>query len=232
MPVSEGPEANSVKNESNGIGIDRCNDIFLRKIDDSDLLGIIMGNSTYSAKRVKVGSEIKLSDNAGVKSHEENLKPRKLNFDENKNNGVLHIKMGNSDSDVKSRDGFRNENELLEHSLMLCNGDLDVLVSSNSKLTWFEEQFLFYEFGWGRTLPRQIDISSEATCNVCVPMARKPFDKTLMKACNCRKSWPAFASHEEDAKCRNEKWNEKFAGKCVKIWDNMNVDFNCKHTAS
>ena len=85
VPVIEGPEVNSVKNKRKDTGADRCNDIFLWKMDNSDRLGIVMGDNTHSPKRAKAGFEDQLSDDASFKSHEENMKPGKLSFDENEN---------------------------------------------------------------------------------------------------------------------------------------------------
>ena len=58
------------------------------------------------------------------------------------------------------------------------------------------------------------------------------FDRMIMMTWNCRQSWPAFALCEEDVKFRNDKWNEKFEGKRVIMWDNANVNFKHKPAAS
>ena len=163
VPVSVGLEASSVKNQSEGAGVGSHNENCLHKIYGNEQLGTMMGCGTHSPNRVKTGSEAKILSYAGANMSEENTKPRKLNFEECEINRTPHVALGITGSKIKRRTGIRNEKELLEHALMLCNSDLDSLYSSNSKLTWFEEWFLYCEFGWGRTLPRWIDVSSSST---------------------------------------------------------------------
>ena len=39
------------------------------------------------------------------------------------------------------------------------------------------------------------------------------------------KSWPKYASHEEDMKFRKKKWNEKYNKTRVVMWDDTNIPF-------
>lgn len=62
--------------------------------------------------------------------------------------------------------------------------------------------------------------------------ARHVFDIKLILAYNCRKGWPVFALCEEDIILRDIKWNSKFDGKMVIMWDNTNANFKYKSAIS
>ena len=54
------------------------------------------------------------------------------------------------------------------------------------------------------------------------------FDSKLSIVMNCRASWPQFASSVEDSCLRKSKWNAKYEGKIVVMWDDTNIDFQFK----
>ena len=49
------------------------------------------------------------------------------------------------------------------------------------------------------------------------------FDHKLSIVLRARKSWPKYASFEEDSILRKEKWNDKYTSERVIQWDNTNV---------
>jgi hypothetical protein len=51
---------------------------------------------------------------------------------------------------VKARTGVRDFVMLLRFLLIVCDGDIELLVSRETTLTWFEEWFLYLEFVWGK----------------------------------------------------------------------------------
>ena len=62
------------------------------------------------------------------------------------------VRISNLDpAEVKRCTGFADVYMLLRFSLIVCNGDLDLMAATTSiSLTWFEEWFLYFEFTWGR----------------------------------------------------------------------------------
>ena len=69
---------------------------------------------------------------------------------------------------------------------------------------------LFYEFCWGRTLTRWIDVSSPKHYGISKWRMIDVFDHKLSIALRARKSWPKYATFEEDCMLRKEKWNLKY----------------------
>ena len=57
---------------------------------------------------------------------------------------------------------------------------------------------------------------------------RDIFDSKLSIVISCRSSWPQFASYVEDSFLRKSKWNDKYEGKRVVMWDDTNIDFQFK----
>ena len=50
----------------------------------------------------------------------------------------VHVVPGTINSEVK-KTAFSTESHTLSHSLIICDGDLDLLLASNTKITWHEE---------------------------------------------------------------------------------------------
>jgi hypothetical protein len=46
---------------------------------------------------------------------------------------------------------------LLCYVIIVCNGNLSLMMETSTSLTWFEEWFFFFEMLWGRTLIRWLD---------------------------------------------------------------------------
>ena len=55
-----------------------------------------------------------------------------------------------SDDDVKHYTGFFSLYGLLSYIIIIHNGDIDNLKTSETTLTWFEQWFLYFEYVWGR----------------------------------------------------------------------------------
>ena len=178
----------------------------------------------------KNGTEEKLLSKAGVNDDEvvvahhdlndkrnrfRKIAPLKLNFEHMGINHAPYVMLGNTNEEIKRRTGFKSENELLACALMLRNLDLDLLSTSQRKLTWHEEWFLCFEFGWDRTVQRWIDVSSLSTHGTSDDSVGKVFDAKMTMNWNCRESWPEFASCDEDLMFRDIRWNRKFEDKRV-----------------
>ena len=63
-----------------------------------------------------------------------------------------------SPKEIKRRTGFDDEKIMLAYIVVICNGDSEKMFSSKSRLTWFEEWFLYFEALWGRTWTRWEDL--------------------------------------------------------------------------
>ena len=49
------------------------------------------------------------------------------------------IPLSLSDKTIKERTGFVSDIALINFIIVVCNGDFDVIKSTQSKLTWYEE---------------------------------------------------------------------------------------------
>ena len=120
---------------------------------------------------------------------------------------------------------------MLKYIMTVCNGSFVKMMSTQSKLTWFEEWMLFFEMMWGKTHTRVEDL---------IKMYRIPkynsyysiIDQKLDLALACRKSWPAYASFEEDKLLRKEKWDNKYPNMRVVMWDDTNIPFTFKPSSA
>jgi len=64
-------------------------------------------------------------------------------------------------SEVKRRTGFGSALELIAYVVTVCNGDVDRIRQRKSSMTWFEEWFLYFEWSYGQTNQRQVDMEKE-----------------------------------------------------------------------
>ena len=122
---------------------------------------------------------------------------------------------------IKIMTGFIDESLMLAFYVIMHNGDFDKLTKSMSKLTWFEEMCMCYEIMWGRSVSRWDD----AVIKHGITTVKHMFKRHLVKVLSCKKSWPAFATFNEDLLLRKEKWNEKHRSSRITFWDNTNVSF-------
>ena len=79
---------------------------------------------------------------------------------------------------------------------------------------------------WGKTTIRWVDVEKEYKMNIT--LCRKVFDTKLAVVVCCRLSWPRWVSHSEDCTLRKPKWNDKYDGKRVVMWDDTNVNLQFK----
>ena len=113
-----------------------------------------------------------------------------------------------SPDEVKDRTGFTNIVHLLQYSAITYGGYLDEMIRTATKLDWLEELMLFYEFGQGWTNVRQKDYAK--TYNINRDTMVKDLLYRLQIELKCRERWPMYATHEEDMKFCEEKWNKEF----------------------
>jgi hypothetical protein len=111
-------------------------------------------------------------------------------------------------SEVKRRTGFRDLPSLLCYAMVVCNGDVELLLQTSSKLTWLEEWLFYFEMKYGRTFNRWVDLETAYKCST-KPL-RKVWVKRVSLELTTRDRWPMYASHDEDKKFRDKKWDEKF----------------------
>ncbi len=125
------------------------------------------------------------------------------------------------DKEVKRRTGFFDVSTLLAYIIVVCNGDFDRIRKRRTPLTWFEEWFLWFEFKYHMTNNRQIDLEAEWGIDKRFINRVKDCKAALDMA--AFRSWPRFASFEEDLKLRNsQKW-AKYDPNRVIQWDMTNV---------
>ena len=130
----------------------------------------------------------------------------------------LHI----SNSEVKRTTGFASFFMLLAFVLIVCNGSFEYLGESVSCLTWLEEWFAYFEWTWGRTHTRWVDLESR------YKVSERTLKRIILKkrgiVLKARQKWPFFVSFEEDLALRDPRWNERYSGKRVTFWDDTNID--------
>ena len=59
-----------------------------------------------------------------------------------------------------------------------------------------------------------------------LPLWSRHFSQILERSKTCLNSWPRYALFEEDFSLMKEKWNEKYKGKRVVMWDNTKVNLS------
>lgn len=106
------------------------------------------------------------------------------------------------------RTGFRDLKHLLSYAVVVYGGDIDEMFKTRTYLTFLEEIVLMYAFTYGRTRNRWIDWSAEYSADK--KTVQKAIKHRLKKELECRERWPMYASYVEDAKFRDEVWNNHF----------------------
>jgi hypothetical protein len=114
--------------------------------------------------------------------------------------------LGMSDSEVKRRTGFPCEMALLSYMFIVCNGDIDIIKERKTSLTWYEEWFLHFEYKWGKSLTRIIDVCS--TYRISPRYSQEIIDAKYDIEYCALLSWSMYAWYEEDVKMRsdNDTW--------------------------
>ena len=124
-------------------------------------------------------------------------------------------------SKVKRRTGFSSSVDMIAYIVTICNGDFTRIRKRKSSMTWFEEWFYYFEYKYGHTNIRQIDMESAWEMH--------HFALNQIKDCKLAldaaglESWPPYASLKEDEDLRNkEKWKH-YDGQRVVMWDMTNI---------
>jgi hypothetical protein len=126
-----------------------------------------------------------------------------------------------NDIEVKRRTGFCDAYTLLAFVVIVCNGDVEQMRTRRSSLTWFEEWFLYFEWKYHTTNIRQQDMEVVWGINHRCIIKVKDYKAALDMA--AFRSWPRFASFEEDKQLRDpEKWARYDKYRVIQ-WDMTNV---------
>ena len=96
------------------------------------------------------------------------------------------------------------------------------MVKKKSKLTWYEEWFMYYERLYSRSISRWEDY--ERLYKRSGPVLREVFDSKLQIAIECRLRWPRYCRLREDEQLRQSHWNDTYGGTRVVMWDNTNIN--------
>jgi len=133
------------------------------------------------------------------------------------------VQLGTCDREVKRRTGFTCEAALLSYIFVVCNGDIKNVSKRSSSLTWYEEWFMHFEYIWGKSLTRIIDVEKE------YGIGHKQIEAILSAKVEIEyralKSWPTYASYEEDVSLRERKakWKTKWAKRRPVCWDMTDI---------
>ena len=136
---------------------------------------------------------------------------------------------GFSKHEIKRRTGFKRETAILKYIMIVCNAKFETMTSIQLNLTWFEECILLFEMMWGKTHTRVGDLLGMYRIDrfqTLYSIIGSKLDLVL----NCRRSWPSYASLEEDKLLRKDKWDEKYGNFRVMMWDDTNIPFAFKNS--
>lgn len=150
----------------------------------------------------------------------------------NRRNHDVVRSFGMSDAEIKSKTGFEDKKLLLAFLGIVCNGDMKSLIDTVYKGTnFFEEWFLAMEMIWGRTRLNQKDLAKDYRLNA--ERKNDIVDDKLRKILDCRASWPAYLTQEEDVALRPRKW-DGVLGKDERVimHDTTNIPLRFKPTQS
>jgi hypothetical protein len=93
--------------------------------------------------------------------------------------------------EVAARTGFVDAGLLLSFTLLVCNGDIDMMTKRVSELTWYEEWFLYYEYIWGRSITNRA--TSMAAFGIKNPkIVRQVIMSKLRMVLHAQKMWPKY----------------------------------------
>ena len=131
------------------------------------------------------------------------------------------VHLGMSDSEVKRRTGFPSLVALLSYIFVVCDGDIDIIKKRQTSLTWYEEWFLHFEYIWGKSLTRIVDV--EKTFGIDDFLVRRVIDAKYDIEWRALLSWPLYPTYEEDMEMRSETFKRKYEGKRVIMHDMTNI---------
>jgi DDE superfamily endonuclease len=106
--------------------------------------------------------------------------------------------------------------------IIVCKGDIDMMINTATQLTFFEEWLLYFTMVWGRTCTRWYLIA-ERYC-ISETTARLIFDVKQQMLLNIREDWPMYTNFDEDIALQREgKWSEFFDNTRVVMWDMTDI---------
>ncbi|CAJ1931834.1 unnamed protein product [Cylindrotheca closterium] len=175
----------------------------------------------YKVEDVVLGNQKKLAEAEDVvnKRKEEETKPSVKPNDLTPN-------------EVKRCTGFDNLPKLLAYAMVICDGSLDRLFATSSKLTWVDEWLFYFEFKYGRTAVRMQDFE-KAYRSSEYPL-QKVLKQKLSLENGTRNRWPMYATYEEDAKFCGEQWDFYFdrqSGEKIVTHDATGIPLPCPSNA-
>lgn len=125
------------------------------------------------------------------------------------------------DDEVKRRTGYISLDTMLIYIFIVCNGDVNVILSRSTSLTWFEEWFAHLEYKWGRTITRIWD--GRKLFGISSKLFHAIVRSKYKIERSARESWPPYASHLEDKELRDPLWNLKYADDRVEELDMTDI---------
>jgi hypothetical protein len=93
---------------------------------------------------------------------------------------------------------------ILEEVIVICGGDLNLIMKTQSYMTWFEEWLFFFVFMYGRQHVRWEDYCT--TWKSRELTLRSILDTKLKLALESRDRWPMYSTLEECETLRDGKW--------------------------
>jgi hypothetical protein len=134
------------------------------------------------------------------------------------------------DSIIKITTGFPSILTMMAFIIILVDGRLEEIAYTTTTLSWLEEWLIYFEIIYGRQNHRWIDVALKY--KTVDPIIRKIFVSKLEIHKRISKSWPPFATFDEDKALRKEKWNQIYDNKRVIFWDTTNVPLTYKPSAA
>jgi hypothetical protein len=115
---------------------------------------------------------------------------------EKKESNVVVRMQDITDTRVKNQTGFPSLLALRGFIAVVCDGDIDVITSSGTALTWFEEWYLYFEVFYGKSVSRWVDVSDKyGLSDACL---RPVYNRKLDMVLHVREVWPRYVTYNED----------------------------------
>jgi hypothetical protein len=122
---------------------------------------------------------------------------------------------------IKRNTGFSSEYSLICFIIILCNGDLDMMGSHETNMTWVEEWLFFFEFLYGRNIKRWCDAVYKFKKSELY--LRQIFSNKMKILNKCRINWPKYLTFKEDLDLRGPRWDSSYSDKRIVFWDNTDI---------
>jgi DDE superfamily endonuclease len=122
---------------------------------------------------------------------------------------------------IKAFTGFSTVMSFLSFIVIICEGSIEEMETTTTKLTWLEEWLLYFEAIWCKHSGRWLDL--QLRYNVSPKLLRGVFDNKLNKHLRARKTWPSYVYHHEDLSIRKNGWNESYGHRRIIMWDNTSL---------